>query len=197
MGGAATRRMPLVLGLAAAIVLSGLSLAAFAGVGNHSRHGFPVASSCRTPNLSGTVVNVALTNMGGPMMDQGNGMMAGRGNGMMSGGAMRLTTDHATIAHGDVSFLATNFGSRNHEMVILPLTDSQIVGTRPIGDDGKIDEAGSFGEASNTCGEGVGQGIVPGASGWVTVNLAPGRYELVCNLRGHYAAGMYSALTVS
>jgi uncharacterized cupredoxin-like copper-binding protein len=197
MGGAATRRVPLVLGLAAAIALSGLSLAAFAGMGNHSRHGFPLASSCRTPSLSGTVVNVALTNMGGPMMDQGNGMMSGRGNGIMSGGAMRLTTDHSTIAHGDVSFLAANFGSRSHEMVILRLSDSQIAGTRLIGDDGKIDEAGSLGEASNTCGAGAGQGIVPGASSWVTVNLAPGRYELVCNLRGHYAAGMYSELTVS
>jgi uncharacterized cupredoxin-like copper-binding protein len=197
MGGAATRRVPLVLGLAAAIALSGLSLAAFAGMGNHSRHGFPLASSCRTPSLSGTVVNVALTNMGGPMMDQGNGMMSGRGNGIMSGGAMRLTTDHSTIAHGDVSFLAANFGSRSHEMVILRLSDSQIAGPRLIGDDGKIDEAGSLGEASNTCGAGAGQGIVPGASSWVTVNLAPGRYELVCNLRGHYAAGMYSELTVS
>jgi uncharacterized cupredoxin-like copper-binding protein len=197
MGGAATRRVPLVLGLAAAIALSGLSLAAFAGMGNHSRHGFPLASSCRTPSLSGTVVNVALTNMGGPMMDQGNGMMSGRGNGIMSGGAMRLTTDHSTIAHGDVSFLAANFGSRSHEMVILRLSDSQIAGTRLFGDDGKIDEAGSLGEASNTCGAGAGQGIVPGASSWVTVNLAPGRYELVCNLRGHYAAGMYSELTVS
>jgi hypothetical protein len=144
MGGAATRRVPLVLGLAAAIALSGLSLAAFAGMGNHSRHGFPLASSCRTPSLSGTVVNVALTNMGGPMMDQGNGMMSGRGNGIMSGGAMRLTTDHSTIAHGDVSFLAANFGSRSHEMVILRLSDSQIAGTRLIGDDGKIDEAGSL-----------------------------------------------------
>jgi uncharacterized cupredoxin-like copper-binding protein len=37
---------------------------------------------------------------------------------------------------------------------------------------------------------------LPGASGWVTVTLPPGRYELVCNLPGHYAAGMYTQLTV-
>jgi uncharacterized cupredoxin-like copper-binding protein len=184
-----TRRAQLIFGIAAAILLSALSLAAVAGPGNHFRFGFSDRSSCAAPNLSGTVVNVALTNMGGTMM--------GQGNGMMFGGAMRLSTDHAIVARGAVSFLATNFGGRSHELVILPLSDSQIVGIRPIGGDGKIDEAGSLGEASNTCGDGAGQGIVPGASGWVTVTLAPGQYELVCNLPGHYAAGMYSQLTVS
>lgn len=39
-------------------------------------------------------------------------------------------------------------------------------------------------------------GIEPGASSWTTVTLAPGRYELVCNLPGHYAAAMYTRLTV-
>jgi uncharacterized cupredoxin-like copper-binding protein len=179
----------LVLGIVATIILSGVSLIAISSVGAPFRFGFSSVSSCVTPNLPGTVVNVVLTNMGGPMM--------GQGNGTMFGGAMRLNTDQATIAHGTVSFLATNGGSVSHELVLLPLPVSQIVGTRPIGGDGKIDEAGSVGEASNTCGAGAGQGIVPGGSSWVTVTLAPGRYELVCNLPGHYAAGMYSQLTVS
>lgn len=184
-----SRREQIALGIAAAIILSGLSLAAVGGVGNRFRIGFSGASSCTTPNLSGTVVNVVLTNMGGPMM--------GQANGMMYGGAMRLSTDRDTVAPGTVSFLVTNGGSISHEMVILPLPDSQIVGTRLTGGDGRIDEAGSLGEASKTCGEGAGQGIVPRASSWVTVTLTPGRYELVCNLPGHYAAGMYSQLTVS
>jgi uncharacterized cupredoxin-like copper-binding protein len=115
----------------------------------------------------------------------------------MSGGVMRLRVDHTTVTHGTVSFVSANFGHRIHEMVILPLADSQVVGTRPISGDGKIDEAGSLGESSKACGEGAGEGITPGASGWVTATLAPGRYELVCNLPGHYAAGMYSELTVS
>jgi uncharacterized cupredoxin-like copper-binding protein len=184
-----SRRAQLVLGIAATIILSGLSLAAIGGQGIPFRFGFPTSYSCTTPNLSGTVVNVALTNMGGPMM--------GQGNGMIFGGAMRLSTDRATVAPGTTSFLVTNVGSVSHEMLILPLPDSQIGGTRPIGGDGRIDEVGSLGEASKTCGEGAGQGIVPGATSWVTVDLAPGRYELVCNLPGHYAAGMYSQLTVS
>jgi uncharacterized cupredoxin-like copper-binding protein len=101
------------------------------------------------------------------------------------------------VPHGTVSFLVTNAGSTNHEMVILPLANSQVVGTRPVGGDAKIDEAGSLGETSKTGGEGAGQGVVPGASSWLTITLAPGRYELVCNLPGHYTAGTYTQLTVT
>ena len=82
-------------------------------------------------------------------------------------------------------------------MVILPLPDTQLAGTLPVGGDGKIDEAGSLGEASATCAEGTGQGILPRSSGWVSVDLPPGRYELVCNFAGHYTAGMYTQLTVT
>ena len=131
------------------------------------------------------------------MMGNGNGMMSGGGNGWMPGGAMRLSLDHASISHGTVSFLATNDGSISHELVILPLSGSQTVGTQPVSGDSKVDESGSLGEASSTCGSGAGEGIAPGASSWVTLKLAPGRYEVVCNLPGHYSAGMYSELTVS
>ena len=44
-----------------------------------------------------------------------------------------------------------------------------------------------------TGGPGMGGGV---RGGMTTITLAPGRYELVCNLPGHYAAGMYTQLTV-
>ena len=110
---------------------------------------------------------------------------------------MRLSADRTTVGHGAVSFLAVNGGNVNHELVVLPLPETQIVGTRPIAGDARIDEGDSLGEASNTCNEGAGNGIAPGASSWVTLTLQPGRYELVCNLPGHYAAGMYTQLTVT
>lgn len=110
---------------------------------------------------------------------------------------MRLIADRTTVPHGTVSFLVTNSGSIDHEMVVLPLADSQTAGTRPIAGDARIDEAGSLGEASKTDGEGAGKGIVSGASGWMTITLAPGHYELVCNLAGHYTAGMFTQLTVT
>jgi uncharacterized cupredoxin-like copper-binding protein len=203
-------RRPVMVGALAAAVIALVASAAVAvgvigpssgpsslrgGVG-HSGFGFLSGSSRAAPRLPGTVVNVALTNMGGPMMAQSNGMM-GQGSGMMNGGGMRLSADHATAPHGTVSFLVTNSGSINHEMVVLPLLNSRAVGARPIGGGARIDEAGSLGEASKTGGAGAGEGIVPGASGWVTVTLAPGQYELVCNLAGHYTAGMYTQLTVT
>jgi len=194
-------RRPLLVGtLVAAVTALVASAAVAVGAGNGGvipgGIGFLSGSSPAAPSLPGTVVNVSLADMGGSMMGQRGGMM-GQGRGMMSGGSMRLSADHATVPRGSVSFLVTNGGSIKHEMVILPLPASQAVGARPIGADAKIDEAGSLGEASNTKGKGAGQGIVPGASGWMTVTLAPGQYELVCNLPNHYTAGMFTQLTVT
>lgn len=178
------------LALAAASTLAlGTSSRAFDGSNrlfNFGRH--RTAISCNVPTLDGTLVDVTLMNMGGPMM------MGHRTS--VTGGMMRLVADRTTVAAGTVSFLAVNGGSVNHELAILPLPEGQIVGSRPVGNDGKIDERGSLGEASNTCGAGAGDGIAPGTAGWVTVTLQPGRYEIVCDLPGHYAAGMYGQLTV-
>jgi uncharacterized cupredoxin-like copper-binding protein len=110
---------------------------------------------------------------------------------------MGLKADRATVPHGIVTFRVTNAGAVKHEMVILPLATSQTVGTRPFDVQAKIDETGSLGEASRSGSVGTGEGIEPGASGRMTVTLAPGQYELVCNLMGHYVSGMYSKLTVT
>ena len=67
----------------------------------------------------------------------------------------------------------------------------------PVGAHNTMSETGSLGGASRACGAGAGDGITAGSAGWFTLHLAPGRYELVCNLPGHYAAGMYAPLTVS
>ena len=103
---------------------------------------------------------------------------------------MGLSADQATVPHGTVSFLVTNAGSINHEMVVLPLASSQTVGARPIGGDDKIDEAASPGEASKTDGAGAGHGAAPGASSWMTIALAPGRYGM-----GSMGAGDYGMMT--
>lgn len=149
--------------------------------------GYRAGPSTAVPDLPGTVVDVSLVDMGGPMM----------GSRRMMGGAMRVGVDRASVPAGEVSFVVTDLGRLDHELVVLPLGADQQVGTRPIGPDGRVDESGSLGEASASGGESAGDGIRPGSSGWVTLTLAPGRYELVCNLPGHYAAGMATVLTVS
>ena len=200
-----TARRPLLVGALTAAILALVASAAvaFGAIGGPSSvplgmrggagpggQGFASGSPQAAPKLTGTVVNISLTNMGGSMM-------GGQGNGMMGGGAMGLSADHATVPHGTVSFLVTNDGGIDHEMVVLPLAGSRTAGARSVGGDGKIDEAGSRGEASKTGGASAGDGIAPGTSGWVTVTLAPGHYELVCNLPRHYAAGMYTQLNVT
>ena len=137
-------------------------------------------------------MRASLDNMGNAMM---NGGMMGSQSG--NAGMMSLHIDAASVPAGPVSFVATNDGSIDHELVVLPLQGSQPVGARSLGSDDEVNEDTSLGEASKTCGKGAGDGISPGARSWVTLHLAPGRYELVCNLPGHYAAGMFAELIVT
>ena len=144
---------------------------------------YAYAETCTPPaNLSGSTINVAVFDMG---------MM------MRSAGRMGLSAFPSTVPQGKVNILVTNMGMRTHEVVVLPLAEGQAVGTRVVGSDGKIDETGSLGEASNNCGSGSGEGILSGSRGWVTLNLSPGRYELLCNLPNHYSAGMYQEIVVT
>ena len=114
-----------------------------------------------------------------------------------SHGMMRVMVSAAPAPAGTVSLTVTNAGYLTHELVVLPLTAGQQPGTRSVGSDGKADETGSLGEASATCAAGAGDGIAAGSTGWVTLHLPAGRYELVCNLPGHDAAGMYAELDVT
>jgi uncharacterized cupredoxin-like copper-binding protein len=118
------------------------------------------------------------------------------GGGMM-GGTMRVTVNRHDIGHGTVSLRVANVGSLVHELVVLPLANDDQVGSRVVGNDGKVSETRSLGEASRSCGAGAGDGIDPGALGWLTLELPRGSYELVCNLPGHYASGMYTGLRVN
>jgi uncharacterized cupredoxin-like copper-binding protein len=98
---------------------------------------------------------------------------------------------------GKVSLVAANMGWRTHELVILPLSAGESAGQRDSWPDGKVDEAESLGEASASCGAGAGDGIRAGTVSWTTLTLAPGRYELVCNLPNHYADGMHQEILVT
>ena len=185
-----SRNAQILLGVIATLLLTALSMTAMVFISsgtNPGGAGFPGTPRCTAPSLAGTVVNVTATNMGGSMM----------GGSRMMRGSMQLTVDRPTVARGEISFLVTNAGNIPHEMMIVPLADTQTAGTRPVGRDGRIDEAGSLAEAAATCAEGEGDGILPFAAGWITLDLPPGRYELFCNLPGHYWAGMYTQLTVT
>ena len=130
-------------------------------------------------------------------------MVGDRGMAHMAGGVapmgahmmLRASTDR--VPAGEVSLVVVNRGWRTHELVVLPLAPGTAAGRRPVGAAGRVSERGSLGEASRSCGADAGEGIRSGSVGWTTIRLPAGRYELLCNLRHHYADGMYQALVVS
>ncbi len=154
------------------------------------RRGYtPAPLSCATPQgLPGARVDVTLGDMGMSHVMGGTAPMGSR---------MVLIARPASVRAGQVSFVVENRGWRTHELVVLPLASGASAGQHVPGPEGKVDEAGSLGEASSSCAAGPGEGIGSGSVGWVTITLRPGHYELVCNLRNHYANGMRQELVVA
>ena len=89
----------------------------------------------------------------------------------------------SSVAAGKVTFDATNAGKAEHEMVVVR-TDKR---PSQLLKGNEASEAGSVGEISET---------KAGASKQVTLNLKPGHYVLLCNVPGHFKAGMYKNFTV-
>jgi len=216
-------RLVLLIAVAALVLGVGTTVAlAAGGSGKPGRSFVNAPPSCDPPALPGTIVNVTLTDMPGTMMGPGTmgpGMMGGPGRmgpGMMGprpGGRygpgasgqgypwpgmrmMSILIDPATVPAGPVSFRVMNTGVWIHELMVLPLGHGQYPGQRPIGANNEVDESASLGEAA-PCGGGDSHDIVPGGTGWTTITFAPGRYELICNIAGHYWAGMYTEITVA
>ncbi|MFF5147805.1 sulfocyanin-like copper-binding protein [Streptomyces sp. NPDC013157] len=186
---------------AAALVLGVATTGLMAASGSFHRTG-PASwraqsARCSAPDAKGSAVDVTVWDMG-RMMGGPNGPAPNNSRpGWHGMGMMRLTAHPVTIPEGTVTVRVVNAGTLTHEVVVLPLPTGRAAGERAIGSDGRVSETGSLGEASRTCGSGAGDGIAPGAAAWTTVTLRPGRYELLCNVRGHYAAGMYTELDVT
>lgn len=179
--------LTLTAGSLAALAATGTGPAGGTVTGWWSTSGMFGQSGCSTPPaLAGRQLTVTLADMGSMM-----------GGSTMMGGRMMLRVNPQTVSAGTVSLVATNRGMRIHELLVLPLTGDTPAGARPVGVERRIDETTSLGEASNNCGSGAGEGIEPGSLSWLTLKLPTGRYELVCNLPGHYAAGMYAELDVT
>jgi uncharacterized cupredoxin-like copper-binding protein len=139
---------------------------------------------CDIPALPGSQVDIALG-------DNGGSMMGGRWPMMVS-----VRAQPQTVNAGVVSLLVRNRGQYVHELTVLPELASGL-GTRFTAPDGTVSEEGALGHAETSCGAGEGDGIPPGGTSWLTLELPPGQYELVCNEPWHYQAGMYQTLTAA
>ena len=98
---------------------------------------------------------------------------------------------HATalrLKAGVMAFVVTNGGKIHHEFVIVSGDPTGTKGDAP----GRVSEANHIGGDS---GPEIGD-IAPGQTKELTVTLPAGTYTAMCNLPGHYAAGMHFQFTV-
>ena len=106
------------------------------------------------------------------------------------GGQMAIELSQDSVPAGEVTFQVVNIAQNTpHEMIVVMLDEAgQEIQVDPETD--KVDEA-----ALNDLGE--VEGLKAGESGDLTLTLEPGDYKLICNLKGHYAAGMVVPFTVT
>jgi uncharacterized cupredoxin-like copper-binding protein len=149
----------------------------------------PLVGSAAFANAA-TTVNVSLFDKGGAMEMATGLAYTGTGTMDMSAATMGIKASPATAKPGVVTFKVTN-GSKDtvHEMIVMYMADP----TKPLpylDDEKRVDEdkAGDKGEVSE---------LEPGASGSLTANLKAGSYLLICNVPGHFSAGMWTTFTVA
>lgn len=95
----------------------------------------------------------------------------------------------AQIGAGDVRLRVENRGPDRHEIVVVRRSDGREL---PIREDGlTLDE-----DALEPTTVGILEPGEPGSIRDLDVRLAPGRYELFCNMSGHYLGGMHTEMVV-
>ena len=142
-------------------------------------------------HAAGSVVTVTLRDKGADSVaDVGHGMaMDGSTAGKPGRTSMGISATPAVVKAGEVTFEVTNTSQDLvHETIVVP-APAEGKAVPYDGQKGLIDEdaAGHLGEVSE---------LEPGKSGALRLDLRPGRYALICNVPGHYVAGMWTIVTV-
>jgi uncharacterized cupredoxin-like copper-binding protein len=141
-----------------------------------------------TPAWAGYVVNVSLWDKGADAtMPKDLGYNFG---GDMSKATMGIDATPKSIQAGHVTFeVINNSKDTIHEMVVAPLkSDDEVLPYNKAEERVEEEKAGHLGEVAE---------LDPGQSGELGIDLDPGKYILYCNIPGHYAAGMWTILTVT
>jgi hypothetical protein len=93
------------------------------------------------------------------------------------------------LTAGDVRLVVENHGPDEHELIIVRVTG----GPLPLRGDGEtVDE-----DAVEPLVVGILEPGPPGRSRTLDLHLSVGRYELICNMSGHFLGGMHTYLDVA
>lgn len=98
----------------------------------------------------------------------------------------KVVADHPTVPAGKVVFGIRNRAGMVHELTVIK-TDLAPDALPVDPNTAKAKEDGKVGQLQN---------ISAGASRKLVLELAPGRYVLICNIAGHYQLGMRTSLVV-
>lgn len=107
-----------------------------------------------------------------------------------AGDKMGMTLDKPSVPAGKVTFVVKNDAiATDHEMVVIKLKHKNdkipmMSGKHRVDED----KLTSMGEVED---------LQPGKTGEMSADLKAGDYLLLCNLKGHYEAGMMSYFTVT
>ncbi len=98
---------------------------------------------------------------------------------------------------GTVKFTVKNTGAIAHEFVLYRAGDAPMVAEMH-----KMEHAGKMGMVTEEMEKAIlaeieEDELKPGETGSVSVNLAPGVYEIGCHVPGHYEGGMKATLRVT
>ena len=101
----------------------------------------------------------------------------------------KIDVNSKSIASPDVLFSISNKGTMKHEFVVVKTVFAD--GKIPVtGDHFKEDQVGvDFVDEISQ--------FAAGTTAELSTTLSAGTYQLVCNLPGHYQAGMHTAFTVT
>jgi uncharacterized cupredoxin-like copper-binding protein len=98
---------------------------------------------------------------------------------------MRVIAASSQVASGKVTFVIRNGGQIEHELVVVKSSGRSKL---PVKGYKAVEGNGNVGEV---------EGVMPGKSKRLTLNLKKGTYFLICNELGHYQLGMRTMLRVT
>jgi uncharacterized cupredoxin-like copper-binding protein len=101
----------------------------------------------------------------------------------------RITVKPARVRAGSVRLVLHNKGPDTHELLIVRSASADL----PLRTDGLTINEAAVDKATVE----VVEGKEPGTTEEVVLHLKPGRYELFCNMAGHYLGGMRAQLVAT